>query len=679
MPNRYLTLGAHQISLIWPLETFSAEEILQRRCATCADNSAFADTFRPPRRSGRFLSKSQRRAGSIDRGFVQTWIHSSDFKLDGDIPSDQINETVDSALPSRVMTEQKVDSGEDYYSETLKEGDHFERNDSTLSFESVGEASDMKNCEEQTWNRSKEARVSMLTALTAFYSLFLTIFALVLELSHLLSEEKERAIDLKDLIFGMYMYCVSILFFVYMYVVLLLDPRWYWTINIVKRCLKDTESHNSSVSSAVATVRKVTHSASSAGSLFLRLGCIVFGVTGVVYYSFLVFLCTADASCSALSTVLDVCATVFIFTQMHFIFCNSKLSITGHNTVARFGTMHLMAANLWTWIRYVLMEEGVMEKEIRDVFQVISNRSEPFPDAATAEAFDHRYIDSGCRAAECILGSLSEVMFTAIVEYSLIAAAVMYIVWRNIGRVDRGSEYVKRKHRIRVDCSKTTTGLFLGLAFLAATFTSMVVYYGYSILGKSKDAAFAYAVTDICQYIIATAGCAMAIYQMRSLTYVHKGNNHQVKDQELLDQILLWLGLIGELMYSVAGLVGLTGDGHWESLAFLLFFVHIFRLMQVGTQTFLLYLASRVKVGSSSKHSQPGKQAITFLLAANLSIFIMNLFESEKSGVSENIINFYGKRSWVFLVRSFSPLTTFYRFHSSVCFAEIWKNVYANK
>ncbi|KAK6023072.1 hypothetical protein OSTOST_11205, partial [Ostertagia ostertagi] len=132
----------------------------------------------------------------------------------------------------------------------------------------------------------------------------------------------------------------------------------------------------------------------------------------------------------------------------------------------------------------------------------------------------------------------------------------------------------------------------------------------------------------------------MAIYQMRKLAFVDKWNNSVSRDQELLDRILLWLGLVGELIYSVAGLV--------------------------GTQTFLIYLASRVKVGTASRLNQPGKQAITYLLAANLSIFLMNLFE-----------NFYGKRSWVFLVRSFSPLTIFYRFHSSVCLAEIWKNVVA--
>ncbi|VDM71047.1 unnamed protein product, partial [Strongylus vulgaris] len=284
------------------------------------------------------------------------------------------------------------------------------------------------------------------------------------------------------------MYGISILFFIYMYVVLLLNPRWYWTINFLEKYLKRAETSQSSIFTTVATVRKATHCGSSTGSLFLRLGCVAFGVTGVVYYAFLVFLCTADRGCTPFATTLDICAVVFIFTQMHFIFCNSKvylcqnLSITGHHTAARFGTMHLIAANLWTWIRYVLMEEGVMEREVRsgilapqrgvpakslqgkierflvgyyrEVFHAINNRTEPAMDEEMVDAFGHREVNfvKGCRAAECILGrrfytvlmfgeptyvyagSLSEVMFTAIVEYSLIAAAVMYIVWRNIGK-----------------------------------------------------------------------------------------------------------------------------------------------------------------------------------------------------------------------------------------------------
>lgn len=42
-----------------------------------------------------------------------------------------------------------------------------------------------------------------------------------------------------------------------------------------------------------------------------------------------------------------------------------QINITGSHTIARFGTMHLVAANIWTWIRYVLIEEGVMDREIR--------------------------------------------------------------------------------------------------------------------------------------------------------------------------------------------------------------------------------------------------------------------------------------------------------------------------
>ncbi|KAK6036835.1 hypothetical protein COOONC_25659 [Cooperia oncophora] len=55
------------------------------------------------------------------------------------------------------------------------------------------------------------------------------------------------------------------------------------------------ESNESSLCSTVITTRKVTHSGTSTGSLFLRFGCVVFGVIGVVYYSFLVFLCVVDS------------------------------------------------------------------------------------------------------------------------------------------------------------------------------------------------------------------------------------------------------------------------------------------------------------------------------------------------------------------------------------------------
>ena len=49
-------------------------------------------------------------------------------------------------------------------------------------------------------------------------------------------------------------------------------------------------------------------------------------------------------------------------------------------------------------------------------------------------------------------------------------------------------------------------------------------------------------------------------------------------------------------------------------------------------------MAGKVRVSHADRITQPGKQAVTFLLVANVAIFFMNLFESEKAGVSEIII-----------------------------------------
>uniref|UniRef100_A0A914YNP9 Otopetrin n=1 Tax=Panagrolaimus superbus TaxID=310955 RepID=A0A914YNP9_9BILA len=454
---------------------------------------------------------------------------------------------------------------------------------------------------------------------------------------------------------------------------------------------------------AAATIhRKVTHDSPSAGSLFLRFGSVVFGVIGTVFYAFSGFLCLNDPLCTKMSFAVDACAIIFIFIQMHFVFCNWKMTIMGHHTIARFGTMHLVAANLWTWIRYVLIEESVMDKEIRHIFTDHSalaslNDSHHEVDQSSMEIgpFIQQSINSritrsalsecnGSEIIDCVLGSIADIMYTAIVEYSLIGAVVMFIVWKNIDHVRQTpTAYVKRKHQIRVDCSKTTSGLFAGLAFLAATFTSMAVFYGYSLTGDNTKAAYVFSITDIVQYVIASLACIYALYQMRQLRYFHSSDARPNVNpsQELLDLILLSLGMIGEMIYSVAGLVGLTGDKNWQNLSVVLLVCHITRLMQVGLQCCLIYIAGklRIKGDLELRKKQPGKQVITFLLIANIAMFLMNLFESEKAGISETVVNFYGKKSWVFLVRSFSPLTIFYRFHSSVCLAEVWKNAYAWK
>uniref|UniRef100_A0A914PUE0 Uncharacterized protein n=1 Tax=Panagrolaimus davidi TaxID=227884 RepID=A0A914PUE0_9BILA len=80
----------------------------------------------------------------------------------------------------------------------------------------------------------------------------------------------------------------------------------------------------------------------------------------------------------------------------------------------------------------------------------------------------------------------------------------------------------------------------------------MALFYGFSGTGKYYDAA---------HHCIGIIACVFALWRIRLLNYIHRDpHSHDPHhaahaNQELLDMILLAIGLIGELMFSVSGLM----------------------------------------------------------------------------------------------------------------------------
>lgn len=74
---------------------------------------------------------------------------------------------------------------------------------------------------------------------------------------------------------------------------------------------------------------------------------------------------------------------------------------------------------------------------------------------------------------------------------------------------------------------------------------------------------------------------------------------------------------------------------------------------------------------------KPGRSAIVFLLINNLALWLMNTFEFRES---ENQLilhrQYYGIRTWPVITCCFVPLIIFFRFHSTVCLAQIWSKLY---
>uniref|UniRef100_A0A0K0D389 Conserved plasma membrane protein n=1 Tax=Angiostrongylus cantonensis TaxID=6313 RepID=A0A0K0D389_ANGCA len=220
--------------------------------------------------------------------------------------------------------------------------------------------------------------------------------------------------------------------------------------------------------------------------------------------------------------------------------------------------------------------------------------------------------------------------------------------------------------------SSSSTGLFAGIIFLIAAFVSMGMYTIFEELRNSRGAQLVFGIVDLCMFCMTLGACLIGLWRMKALQY------RMCAHGEVIDEILLIIGLIGEIVYCVIGMdIFLATRRARIDLSLLPAFVFVFRLIQVVVQAAFILITSRLRCLSPyAIEKKPGKQIITFLLVANATLFVFHTYEGMKStfGISE-----YGGTTYTNAIHAVAPLLVFYRFHSSACLAEIWKHTYSTK
>jgi len=91
---------------------------------------------------------------------------------------------------------------------------------------------------------------------------------------------------------------------------------------------------------------------------------------------------------------------------------------------------------------------------------------------------------------------------------------------------------------------------------------------------------------------------------------------------------------------------------------------------------FLVDALRRVVRTVGQQRCKPGRTLVTFLLLANVSLFVVTVFGVERP---ENVTihsAVCGAITWYTIDRAAFPLTIFYRFHSVICLSEIWNSAY---
>ncbi|XP_059489984.1 proton channel OtopLc isoform X2 [Neocloeon triangulifer] len=276
-------------------------------------------------------------------------------------------------------------------------------------------------------------------------------------------------------------------------------------------------------------------------------------------------------------------------------------------------------------------------------------------------------------------------LYPFIIEYSLIGAAVIYVMWSRIGRNPRYMSCdeeeglmapvamvpVRRIDNGRVDCVGASKGLFFGLLLLVGSLICLILFF---VLVHHRDLGMlAIYLADVSHCVVLTLAL-LAIFigfcRVRSLKF-------HIDSTNILNDILLRVSAFGLFIYAVFSVIAGSLSAFTHEPNLLVMVTGILVVIEVVFQLLFIADVSRRRVHlPEHERTKPGRQVVTFLLICNITMWVIYTFEVQKVGANPVQLDFYGFLAWAIVQRITLPLCIFHRFHSAVAFAEIWKTSY---
>ncbi|XP_059489710.1 proton channel OtopLc-like [Neocloeon triangulifer] len=443
------------------------------------------------------------------------------------------------------------------------------------------------------------------------------------------------------------------------------------------------------------------------GSFYLRLGVAAFGI-GSMIYSALEFgqffeLRKIDQCRNFFLALSPLCRIAFVLIQMLFIFANNKLmEIYRYKVIAKFGLMHMIATNLCEWL-YVLIEET--KSDIYNINRVTHHSrhdSTEDEDDSTFERSlwyedDEFLLNRSLTSHECyktnIMGNLlketSPYLFPCTVEYSLLCAVILAVMWKNVcGRASKNPSrpresglnliYSRSMNQFSVDCASAYKGLFVGIVLAVITIMSLIMFFELVYLpGFSYAAVIQINILECALFFSGTVASLILMVKIQRISISMNAGRFE------LEHILLVVTQSGVFLYSMFQVIGSIFSADFEELEIISVInivLPIGAIVQSACQTLVLLDASRRRCDSPGQvKEKPGRQLVTFLLVTNLAIWALNRLKNGRMEFKPSQIDFYGHWSWAVITHVCVPLVVCYRFQSTVCLYEVWKRVYKLK
>lgn len=232
-----------------------------------------------------------------------------------------------------------------------------------------------------------------------------------------------------------------------------------------------------------------------------------------------------------------------------------------------------------------------------------------------------------------------------------------------------------RKGSSGVDCSGANRGLFAGVFTMVIVIISMIVFF--VLVDKEQFRRIAVVIvhsTEIMLYLLAIVAVLVAAVRVRKMRY-----NPALDRTKILEKSLLLIALTGVFALSIFNII--AGSVNVKTLGgSLLVTANALILIQSTIQTVFVMCSLHYQPRTTFHITKkPGRECITFLLVSNISMWGVNVFEVLRMSSSPVAWDFYGVLPWAAVTHVTIPMAIFYRFHSSVCLATIWFNIYTRK
>ncbi|XP_047989046.1 proton channel OtopLc-like [Leguminivora glycinivorella] len=443
------------------------------------------------------------------------------------------------------------------------------------------------------------------------------------------------------------------------------------------------------------------------GSFYLKLGAAGFAMGHLVHSVLLIVNQVAYINDENVNTdkcvnysqiAQDVFSPVYCFLQLYFVFKYSNVIILRNKGLASYAFMHIIGSSICFWINTIVRETMVALTIY--AYSQYGPRG-PYENATytPASSEQSRFFDvSGLYNEEClgstaimgVIESFSPYLYPFSVEFNILIVAIYYIIWSSIGKCENedtadGTSSLGENNNfcqiptaneendftsnivIHADCHASNRGMFMGLVLMVFVVGMLIIGFVFSSGGEGL-LEIGYLMNDSSKLGLHAAifiAAIFAYFQTRKLDI----NEHPIS---LLDDILLFICIPAFFLETVLSLVATITLLNVVKTVDL-----ILMMIQVVLQTALLVDGLR-RCSNSRKlrRTKPGRELLMFLIIANVGMWLLNTFSYKSPESLDERYAYYGKVTWTILGHISLPLIMFYRFHSSVCFVDMWDSAY---